>query len=107
MLVENTKKRKSTLNRILLYFKTEAQFLLFLFKPRCKPHFSGQTKLLAAMAHSAGSGAGALAQMGRAMGPGSLPNDPSMPSDSTIRRFLDANSRTGEIDVGELFVSNN
>jgi len=67
--------------------------------------------LLAAMAHSAGSGAGALAQMGRgAMGPGSLPNDPSMPSDSTIRRFLDANSRTGEIDVGgvgELSVSNN
>lgn len=30
------KKRKSKLNRVLLCFKTEAQFLLFLFKPRCK-----------------------------------------------------------------------
>ena len=34
--MENTKKGRSKLNHILLYFKTEAQFLLFLFKLRCK-----------------------------------------------------------------------
>ena len=34
--MENTKKGRSKLNHILLCFETEAQFLLFLFKPRCK-----------------------------------------------------------------------
>jgi len=53
------------------------------------------------MGHLAGSGAGALAQMGRgAIGPDSLSNDPSIPSERTLKRFLDANSQTGEVDVG-------
>ena len=64
------------------------------------PRFHDQTKLLASMGLLAGSGAGALRQMGRgAVGEGSLPNDPSLPGPGAVKRFLDANSQTGEEDL--------